>query len=385
MADDDLDDTIGGFVELEDELTSGSAAAGTYHDGTVSGGTKVSVADVPDDYPATFDTDHALHLEVDVDDGATVDAFLPWPEPGSDSDHVTRLLDNLGLGADEFANIYGEAVALEPVEGWHRVDVDASPPSGSHGRGDAGGSFDSPAFGSDTTSFGSDTSGTDTSPFESDSTTPEYYGEDDTTIAAVVVPAIAVATGGLTLFAAGISNADSVSTLVAVLWGLSLLAIPVALAYSAYVTDERGGWDPHPVVWGVGGLVPFLNVPVGMGYVVEWLARGKPRAGPSRLWFWGVVVATVLSLGFLPPLFGGASSAQTLADPLEYGAVTAWIYSYVLLPMAIFFDSRHVDEGGDWDPTRVVWVGGAVAASMLLFLGWFVGAVYLLKRHLELG
>lgn len=60
---DDLEDAVAGFVELEAELTA--ATGGTYREGSVSGGSKVPIGDVPDGDPVVIPTDHALRLAVD--------------------------------------------------------------------------------------------------------------------------------------------------------------------------------------------------------------------------------------------------------------------------------------------------------------------------------
>lgn len=373
MTDEDLEGTIGEFVELEDELTTGGAIAGTYDEGTVSGGTKVAVEDVPDGYPAAFDTDHALRLDVRTDDGSALSAYLPWPEPGSEADAVPRLLDTLGLAPDEFADIYGERVALEPVEGWHRVDVDGTAAV----RDDAGGASGSGASGS----LGS----------ASTESVGDFAGAPDGATGAGshslswLVPAAAVATGG-GWYLAGVGGA--VQTLAVLAWGLSLVAIPAGLFYDAHVTGASGGWDPNPFVWGGLGVPPVLNVPVGVAYLLERFARSRSptRRGPSRTWFWGVAGATVLAA--LPPLLllvvgPGSVAGEGSLDLYATTSTGAWIHSVVLLPLALYFDAKHVEAGDGWDPLKSVWVGlGALSA--VFFSGWVVGAVYLLWRHVKL-
>jgi hypothetical protein len=110
-AEDSVDETVETFVELEDEL--GSVAADEYDAGTVAAAAKVRSSEIPDDYPARFDTEHALRLDVGVDGEATVATYLEWPEPDQEDGDVVALLDALGHSRDEFADLYGDEEALD--------------------------------------------------------------------------------------------------------------------------------------------------------------------------------------------------------------------------------------------------------------------------------
>lgn len=101
---------------------------------------KIPAREVPEDYPVPIRTQQALQLNVEAPDGETVAAYLEWPGEDSEaqrasnasgergdpraSDHVERLLDALGRSHDEFANIYGDRVALDSENGWHGIDAE---------------------------------------------------------------------------------------------------------------------------------------------------------------------------------------------------------------------------------------------------------------------
>lgn len=115
-AEDSVDETVETFVELEDEL--GSVAADEYDAGTVAAAAKVRTAEVPDDYPAQFDTGHALRLDVAVDGNATVETYQEWPETGREDSDVLALLDGPRLAPGEdtcLSRSTGHACVARPV------------------------------------------------------------------------------------------------------------------------------------------------------------------------------------------------------------------------------------------------------------------------------
>lgn len=134
MADGDrsMEARIEQLVELEEELTSGESAVRdsgeatsdrVYTEGIVAGATKVPAADVPDDYPVPIETEQALRVDVDVGEG-TVATYMEWDVDGAGRGHVEQLLDVLDRDPGEFAEIFGDRVALDRRGGYYGIHAD---------------------------------------------------------------------------------------------------------------------------------------------------------------------------------------------------------------------------------------------------------------------
>ncbi len=326
------------LVELEQELTSSeSAARGSgeatgdriYADGTIAGATKIPVTDVPDDYPVPIDSERALRIDVETE-GGVVETYLEWDVDGTGQGHVEQLLDVLDRDPGEFADVFGDRVALDYRDGYHGIDPEGTERLQS--RSGSGGSLD----------------------LDLPVDLP-YSGA----VVAVLLAATAVTDQ---LFVLGGS-----STTVA-LSGLLLVALPLAVAYDCRRTRERTEWDPLTLAWAVGAFVPFFNVPITTAYLLRRRAklRSRPGTAPTE-WRYAVGVAGLASLG--------VPVGMTLATPEP--VVPLYAFVTVLLPLSVYFDFESAD--GDRTAARIGWTVGAAALS-LVFAGFVAAGAYLYAR-----
>lgn len=323
-AEDSVDETVETFVELEDEL--GSVAADEYDAGTVAAAAKVRTADVPDDYPARFDTEHALRLDVAVGEGATVATYLEWPASDQDEGDVLALLDALGHSRDEFADLYGDEVALDARDGWHVIDLQGTAALAAAGHASDADSLDATRN------------------------------------------LLAVAVGAAI---AGYSLQGALYDIGAGLVGLTWLAIPVLLYVDANRIEDATGWSPETRRWVAGAVIPGVNVPVTAAYLLDRHVRlrGVTAGDAPRTWFWAIVGSLALSV-----------ASFALYDPTSENVFVVMLFGFgwLFLPFAVYFDAEYVGHATDWDPNEGLWA--AVA-----FLAWIVGTgAYLYKRSTAL-
>lgn len=317
-------DAVEEFLELEAELSSGTKRAETYDQGNVAGVAKIPREEVPDGYPVPIGTRQALHLDVETPDGETVATYLEWPGEDEQSDHVERLLDALGRSRDEFANVYGDRVALDAVDGWHGIDPERTAALRNANR---------------------------------------TSGDDAPTLTRNLL-AGAVATAVV-----GISLTNPLPDLGAPLMLLSWLAIPALLYYDGTRVEESTHWSPKQLRWAGAGLVPIANVAIGAAYLVERRVRlsGTTASDAAGTWNRSVITGLVLTVvGFI------------LVGSLTNVGVPLFLYSYAFLPFAVYFDAKYTDEATDWNPNGRGWA----AAALLGPLGVIA---YLLVRRGELG
>lgn len=315
-------DAVEEFLELEAELSSGTKRAETYEQGNVAGVAKIPAAEVPDGYPVSIETREALHLDVETPSGETVATYLEWPAEDEESDHVDRLLDALGRSRDEFANVYGDRVALDSVDGWHGIDPERTAALRRANRPSA----------------------------------------DDAPDLTRNLLAGAVAAGGI-----GFALVDTLLGNVGAFFVfLSWAAIPAAIYFDADRIETATGWSPNTTRWFAGGLVPVFNVPVGIAYLVDRHVRlsGLTPGEASGIWFKALVAAMLML-----PL------ALTIDSIAENVAAVLFGYGWWFTPFAVYFDAKYVRDATDWDPSSGLW---AVATFFTLVFG--TGA-YLLRRH----
>lgn len=324
-----LESSIEGLVELEDELSGDAGAVtGTYSKGTLSGAEKIPARDVPDDYPVSIPTSTALRLVVEADDGTAIETFLAWPEQGSDVGHVERLLEALGRTPDEFADLYGDEVALTTESGWHVLDLRRT--AAVHGAAAA----------------------------RSDETLQrsEQY----------VTGAV-----GFGILAMMVWAADLVPWLGTLVMSVTWLVLPIAVYTDMKKVKEKIPWDTDEGPWVLGCLVPLFNVPVGTAYLIDRHVRvsGVTPGETADLWLWAI-------FGSMAALFFSLPAA--VVSPLLFGVLV--VYGVTLLPLAVYFDAEYVEDATDWDPDEEAWAM-ATAGGTLLGLNWVVAGAYLVKRY----
>lgn len=94
----------------------------------------------------------------------------------------------------------------------------------------------------------------------------------------------------------------------------------------------------------------------------------------SDSWWYGVLAAVVLWAVTIA-LSGNAGGA--LETLLGLGLLVAWI----LMPVAIYFDTKYVRANSSWNPSTALWILG----SLVWLVNLVVGGVYLYRRHETLG
>lgn len=115
--DDDPDAQVEELLELETELKSLDGAEIDFDDvddsGTVVSAERVRIEDVPDSYPISFHTPHSLKLDVRLDLERETTVYLDWPDRLTEDTPLTRLLTNLDISPQSFADILGKEIPLE--------------------------------------------------------------------------------------------------------------------------------------------------------------------------------------------------------------------------------------------------------------------------------
>jgi len=282
---------------------------------------------VPDAYPLDAAASHALELVVERErgdgepraDGAgePVRVYEAWPSGGHAGSRLARLLDAVGEPSGNPGALDGERVVLEPVEGTHRVDVDAT--RALHQRA-------APA------------------------------SVDTHSLAEVAIAAGALA-GLLAFSLVGVSGRAAVA-----LAALAALVLSLSLGYDAWRTRDAT-WTPRPLPWATAGVVPVLNVAVAAAYLVRKSVVIDDPEDAEHVWrdlLAGAVVA--FAAGLVLAAF----------DPTFPVGATVFAHAWALAPVAAYLDGRSARHGGS-PPNRAPWVAAAAV------LGGAGGLVYLLR------
>lgn len=330
------DDSLDELLELEAELGEPGRTTGTYDDGNVTGGTKVPAHEVPDGYPVEIETPEALRLDVETPDGTTVATYLEWPGDGSGGGQLRELLAALGREFEEFANVYGDRVALDGADGWHRIDVAAT--ARLHGTED---------------------SAVDRVTSE---VTDAVSGASDLEYDAVHLALVAlVVVGGLSF-----ATVNTILEDIAI-WFLFLAwpGIPAAIYYDLGRVKERVDWDTSPAGWIVGGLIPLVNVAVGIAYLVDRHVRVRELsyAEAAQAWQKALIASVLMPIAAFP--------LEALSTGL---AASLFFYGLLLAPLAVYLDAEYVEELTEWDPFEEAW------ALLALVVPVFGAGAYLLRR-----
>ncbi|NEU55298.1 hypothetical protein [Halorussus sp. MSC15.2] len=320
----DPDAQVDEFLELERELSAGRRASETYEEGNISEAAKIPASEVPDDYPVAIRTRQALQLNVETPDGETVATYLEWPGEDEESDHVGRLLGALGRERDEFANVYGDRVALDSENGWHGIDAERT--AAMRGAKLAAGD--------------------------------ESLDRSRNLLAgALGAGLLAIPVGVLSEMFAGL------------LLMVSLVGIPAGIYLDGKRLEDATGRSVKTALWTVGGAVPLLNYSVAIAYLLDRrVTLSGPTSGEgSERWYKGIFA----SLAAIPV-------AVALSGLSEATAGMVLFVGWTFLPFAVYFDAEYVEETTDWDPNEELW-----AIAVIVF-GLFAAVPYLVKRRVEL-
>jgi len=99
----------------------------------------------------------------------------------------------------------------------------------------------------------------------------------------------------------------------------------------------------------------------------------------SGSWWYGILVGTLAwTVGFA--LFAIVSESMP-GGILETIMAFALLIGWVIVPIAIFFDSKYVRANSTWNPSSLAYI----IASIFWLVNGIAGAVYLYRRHEALG
>ncbi|MFW5929809.1 MAG: hypothetical protein ACOCT0_05255, partial [Halobacteriota archaeon] len=170
-------------------------------------------------------------------------------------------------------------------------------------------------------------------------------------------------------------------------WEYVLLFGLVVLPLAGYV-DARGvraadvDWNPRAWLWGLGFLVPILNVSVAVPYVLRRHERFERRETWSEWWrlaalgafsLFAVLLASVGVADYVYP------DSAAVDDFFTEFVGLALVFSTALTPAAVRYDVEFVRERFDWEPDVWLWTLG----SAVWFVNAFVVGAYAAKRDPE--
>lgn len=178
----------------------------------------VPVEDVPTDYPWELRTDSALALTVEFPGGTQAITYVEYRENGQDP-RFARVLEVAGPRYGSYADLYGERLLLEVVDGYW---VPYVPPSGPRG--------------SPVGAYG------------------VWFGLAFNLLAILGV----VLSGGWLLTAAWFLLAFLL---------VNVLLVPAATLTDAWYLESHTDWGHAPLFWATCNAVPLLNVPVSAWYL----------------------------------------------------------------------------------------------------------------------
>ena len=280
----------------------------------------MEAGDVPREYPVDVDASHALVLGVELDDGGTVRAYEAWPSGGHASSRLARLLDAVDQSTEGPRALTGERVALVERGDHPEVDVDATRRL-------------------------------------REAAAPAR--EETHSLTELVVAAGVLA--GLLAFFAYRSGVDVAALALGV---AAAVVLPLSLGYDAWQTHDET-WSPRALPWAAGGLLPLVNVGVGVAYLVRKTAVVDDPESADHVWR-DVLVGVVAAFA--------AGLALAAFDPTFELGLTLFVHAWVLAPLAVFLDGRTARHG-DSRPNSAAWMAGAVV------VGGAGALVYLLRTE----
>ena len=104
--------------------------------------------------------------------------------------------------------------------------------------------------------------------------------------------------------------------------------------------------------------------------------KPNPWVRLTRLWWIGIGISCVLWVLPIYLVMVGAPSRVT-GIAILYG----WFIAWILMPVSIYDDIKHVRRLSNWEPNRRLYV----AVSIIPFIATGAGTLYLYNRHKYLG
>lgn len=116
-----MDERAEDVLSLEEELTDLPGASADIDEkkatGQVTEVDRLDADQVPDAYPVRIDTNEAIAFRVTIDANRESTVYLPWPDKYDSSAALARLLNELDISPDRFADILAEKIPLRVIEG----------------------------------------------------------------------------------------------------------------------------------------------------------------------------------------------------------------------------------------------------------------------------
>lgn len=94
----------------------------------------------------------------------------------------------------------------------------------------------------------------------------------------------------------------------------------------------------------------------------------------SDSWWYGILASVGL---WVVTIAVSGNVGGALETVLGLGVLGAW----VLMPVAIYFDTKYVRANSNWNPSAALWIIG----SIVWLINIVVGSVYLYRRHETVG
>jgi hypothetical protein len=129
LSEEGFDHAAESFIEVEEELQG--TAEGMRGRGQAIDVEKVPASEVPEDFPAKIETEHALALRLSMIEAndQTVVTYFEWPEQGTD-ERLARLMELKDVPPDRFADLHGEKILLTIEEGYYMPVIPSEEPRG---------------------------------------------------------------------------------------------------------------------------------------------------------------------------------------------------------------------------------------------------------------
>jgi len=127
--DEGFDHAAESFIEVEEELQG--TAEGMRGRGQAIDVEKVPTSEVPEDFPAKIETEHALALRLSMIEAnnQNVVTYFEWPEQGTD-ERLARLMELKDVPPDRFADLHGEKILLTIEDGYYMPVIPEEGPRG---------------------------------------------------------------------------------------------------------------------------------------------------------------------------------------------------------------------------------------------------------------
>lgn len=166
-------------------------------------------------------------------------------------------------------------------------------------------------------------------------------------------------------------DTEGVGTVLAILLLVAYFGLPIAVyADVRMIHALEVDWRPKAPFWVFGCLIPFVNVAT----LVPYLLRRYERVHRRESWdFWWRIAGGVVAFAFLLLVveivyYDLLALEYEVVDTALFGAVLVWLHLLFLVPMGVKYDLEYVDGHLEWEPNRLLWIGGSVYPGLNFFV-----------------